>query len=169
MIILESDRLYVRRYELADLDNFHLLNSDPEVMRYIRPVKTFEESREFLNENISFYHLHPGLGRWALLNKQNDRFVGSVSLLPLEYSKDVHIGYALLKPYWGFGYASEILKAGIQYAFEALKLSSLTAVTYPENLASQKVLLKNGFGFEKTFYQDGSENQLYRLSNVDGR
>ena len=164
MIILESDRLYVRKYVTTDLQNFYLLNSDPEVMQYIRPVKNQEESKQFLKEVISFSEQHPRLGRWALMSKQNDQFVGSLSMLPLDHTNDIHLGYALLKSYWGLGYASEIAKAGIQYALEVLQLDTLTAVTDPENLASQQVLLKNGFYFERLFEEEGKKNHLYRLN-----
>ena len=165
MIILQSTRLYVRRYVPEDLDSFYLMNSDPELMRYIRPPKNFEEARNFLKENIDFYTANPGLGRWALVSKLNDYHVGSLSLLPLEQTSDIHIGYVLLKPYWGLGYATEIVETGIRYAFDQLQLKTLTGVTYPENIPSQKVLLRNGFAFERSFYENGKESRLFRLNN----
>ena len=165
-MILQSDRLYVRRYTMQDLDSFYALNSDPELMQYIRPPQSFEESKKFLEENLAFYETHPSLGRWALLNKSDDVIVGSLSLLPLEHSKDFHIGYVLFKPYWGQGYAAEIVRAGIIYAFDQLQLKTLTAVTYPDNLLSQNVLLKNGFILERSYIEDGKESKLYRLNSA---
>ena len=57
MMILQSERLYVRAYTPSDLGDFYMLTSDPDVMRYIRPVKSMEETRQFLLENIAFYVL----------------------------------------------------------------------------------------------------------------
>ena len=164
MIILQSSRLYVRRYTIDDVEMFYALNGDPELMQYIRPAMNFEQSKKFLEENIQFYEMHPMLGRWALVTKSNDQIVGSLSLLPLPNSSDAHIGYVLFKPYWGFGFAAEIVKAGIEYAFDELQMNTLTAITYAQNAASQKVLLRNGFSFERSFYEGGKENRLYRLN-----
>jgi ribosomal-protein-alanine N-acetyltransferase len=151
---------------MQDLESFFALNSDPELMQYIRPPQSFEESKKFLEENLAFYESHPTLGRWALVNKSEDLVVGSLSLLPLEHSNDLHIGYVLFKPYWRQGYAAEIVRAGIIHAFDQLKLKTLTAVTYPENLPSQNVLLKNGFVLERSFVENGRESRLYRLNNA---
>ena len=163
MIILQSERLYVRRYQPSDLGDFYLLTSDPDVMRYIRPVKSMEETRQFLEENIAFYDEYPMLGRWALMNRENETMVGSFSLLPLEHTEDVHIGYALQRAHWGFGYATEIVKAGIRHAFDKIGLPTLTAVIYPANAASAKVLEKTGFTFERSYEEEGKESHLYRL------
>jgi len=164
MNILETERLIVRRYSPGDLADFYLLTGDADVMRYIRPVKTLEETRQFLEENIAFYDQNPTLGRWALLSKENERVVGSFSLLPLQNTDDIHIGYALQKSYWGLGYATEIVRAGIRHAFDNLQLATLTAVIYPENVSSEKVLRKTGFSFDRSFMEDGKESWLYRLN-----
>lgn len=161
-MVLQSERLYVRRYTPDDEEAFFQLNSDEEIMRYIRPPKSREDSRLFLLENLKFYEQHPGLGRWALLEKGTHRFAGMFSLLPLENTDDVHIGYALLKDHWGKGYAAEIVEAGLAYVFNELKLPSVVAVTYPENVASQKVLLKNNFKPDGYYVEEGKENLLFR-------
>ena len=167
VMIVESERLYARRYTLEDEEAFYRLNSDEVVMRYIRPPKSKEESHEFLLENLRFYEEHPGLGRWALVEKSTDVIIGSFSLLLLEHTNDIHIGYALLEEHWGKGYAAEIVKAGLGYVFNELKLSTVVAVTYPDNIPSQKVLLKNNFKQVGTHLEDGLENPLFRLNRSD--
>ncbi|HEX6191201.1 MAG TPA: GNAT family N-acetyltransferase [Chitinophagaceae bacterium] len=166
-MVVESERLYARRYTLDDEAAFFRLNSDEVVMRYIRPPKSREDSHLFLLENLRFYEEHPGLGRWALVEKNTGAIVGSFSLLFLENTNDVHIGYALLQEHWGKGYAAEIVKAGLRYVFNELKLPTLVAVTYPDNIPSQKVLLKNNFKLAGTHLEDGLENPLYRLDRSD--
>ncbi|HYE53208.1 MAG TPA: GNAT family N-acetyltransferase [Chitinophagaceae bacterium] len=164
MIIITSERLLVRRYRLEDEEAFFRINSDAEVMRYIRPPKNPEESKIFLLENIAYYDEHPGLGRWMIQEKDTGHIVGMFSLLPLEHTSDVHIGYAFMKDQWGKGYATEIARAGIIYAFNVLNLSTLTAVTYVENIPSQKVLLRNGFRPDGTYHEHGLDNLLFRLN-----
>lgn len=161
-MILETQRLYVREFSLSDAADFHSLNGDPEIMKYIRQAKTIEESGAFLREVIEGYTSLRGLGRWAIIEKQERQVIGTFSLLPLEHTNEIHVGYALLKKHWGRGYASEIVKAGLLYAYSNLKLTSIVAVTHPENLFSRKILLDNHFKYVGVYKNDASEESLYR-------
>lgn len=150
MVIFETDRLIIRRYTLSDEEHFFRLNSDPEVMRYIRTPKDRAECAVFLRRNIELYEQFPLLGRWALLEKATNAFVGSFAIIPVESTDhgrqtETQLGYALFKEYWGKGYATESTLAGRQYAFEVMKLPRIVAITDTANLASQKVLLRCGF------------------------
>lgn len=150
MVIFETDRLVIRRYTAADEENFYLLNGDPEVMKYIREPKDRQECSIFLKRNLALYQQQPLMGRWAMEEKASNAFVGSFAIIPVETTDsrrhtEIQLGYALLKPYWGKGYATESTLAGRQYAFDVMKLPLIVAITEPANLASQKVLLRCGF------------------------
>jgi ribosomal-protein-alanine N-acetyltransferase len=144
-ILFETERLLVRQYTLADEEVFFRLNNDPDVVRYVRAPKSREESLEFLKENIAFYELFPYMGRWAIQLKSGGKVAGTFAILPIENSKDIQLGYTLLKEYWGNGYATEVCIRGRQFALDELHLPALYAITEPANTASQKVLLKSGF------------------------
>jgi RimJ/RimL family protein N-acetyltransferase len=60
--ILETPRLLVRQYTMDDAGDFFALNSNAELMRYIRPTKTRKECDAFLAQNIKFYNTHSNLG-----------------------------------------------------------------------------------------------------------
>ena len=63
-------------------------------------------------------------------------------------NKDIEIGYVLYKKYWNKGYATELVKACIDFIFDNyLDIKRIVAVTVPNNIASQKVLSKVGFEF----------------------
>ncbi|HEY6504065.1 MAG TPA: GNAT family N-acetyltransferase [Chitinophagaceae bacterium] len=162
-MVFETERLIVHPYTMDDLDHFFRLNGDEEVMRYIRPAKTREQSKEFLEKIIAAYTERPGLGRWGMYSKTGDQFVGSFAVIPVENSDKLQLGYALLKENWGKGYASESVKGGVQYAFGKLGLEEIAAITFPENIPSQKVLLKNGFVFDKSITEEGKTLNLYML------
>ena len=161
--IFETERLIIRPYTMDDLDNFFRMNGDEEVMRYIRPAQTLEQSKEFLQKIINDYAERPGKGRWGMFSKEDHQFVGSFAVIPVENSDQFQLGYALLKENWGKGWASEAVRGGIKYAFDQLGLTEIAAITYPENLLSQKVLLKSGFIFDKTFWEKDKELSLYLL------
>lgn len=165
MILFESQHLYVRPYTKEDADIFFQLNGDAEIMQYIREPKTREQSDAFLLENLQFYHSNPGLGRFALFSKANDEFAGSFSLLSINDSADIHLGYALLKPFHGKGLATELVKASLPYVFNTIQKGAVHALTVAENIASQKVLLKCGFKFIHTMVHDGDEVMVYELRN----
>lgn len=163
MIIFETERLLVRAYTADDFEDFYRLNSDEEVMRYIRPVKSRKETQDFFQKVLTDYDTLPGLGRWGMYLKTSGEFAGSFAVIPIEHSDKIQLGYALLKVNWGKGYASESTKGGIDYAFAKLGLEEIAGVTYPENTASQQVLLKNGFVLHDTFFEDDQEMHLYML------
>ena len=165
MIIFETPRLLVRRYNEADVENFYLLNSNPDVMRYIRQPKTFEESRNFLLDNIAFYEKHPLFGRLAVNEKDTGNFAGSFAIIPLDHTNFWQVGYALMKPYWGKGYATELVKEGLQYSFTKGGLTYIAGVTEIMNFDSQKVLVKAGFTHEKNYVENGKELMLFSLTS----
>lgn len=161
--IFETERLFVHRYSEKDFDDFFLLNGDDDIMRYIRPAQNREDSLQFFEKIIQAYDEQPDLGRWGMRLKADNSFVGSFAVIPVAFSTDLQLGYALLKTVRGKGYASEAVMGGIAYMFDQLKLESIAAITEIENTASQKVLLRNGFVFEKKFNEGEKELNLYRL------
>lgn len=146
LLIFETQRLTVRRYNKNDAADFYSFSGNEDVMRYIRPVISRVESDRFLEANIKLYEDYPYTGRWAAFEKATGSFIGSFSILVMDAEKNkMHIGYALLPRFWGKGYASELLKKGIRYFFNNHAASELYAITQIPNTASQNVLLKAGF------------------------
>jgi len=164
VIIFETSRLIVRRYDSSDVEDFYLLNSDPDVMRYIRQPKTFEEAKQFLLENIAFYDKHPQYGRFAVNEKGTGNFAGSFAIIPLNNTDQWQVGYALMKPYWGKGYATELVKESLDYGFNKCGLDYLAGVTEILNEDSQRVLLKAGFRYEKNFVEGNKELKLFSIT-----
>jgi len=144
-VIFETERLRVRLYSQLDEENFFALNGNEEVMRYIRPAKNRGECNDFFKTVIAESNLIKG--RWAVEEKSSGTFIGSFALIPIDFENTHHLqlGYSLLKPFWGKGYASELTKQGIDYYFANYKEEVLFAYTDVRNVASQKVLLKSGF------------------------
>lgn len=145
MIIFETERLIVRPYTPGDKDHFFLLNSNEEVVRYIRAPKSREEADAFLLEVLAYTEAHPGMGRLAVIKKDDQQFIGSFAIIPVDNSDRMQLGYALLPPHWGYGYATELTMNGLRYVFTKTPLDRIYAYTEPANLPSQRVLLKAGF------------------------
>ena len=99
------------------------------------------------------------MGRWAVDEKSTGKFVGSFAFIPVEGTENSQLGYALLKDYWGKGFATELTKEGIKYVFAKTDLTEVYGITQEGNSESQKVLMKCGFSFCKTYKEE--EKQIY--------
>ena len=67
-VFLETDRLVLRRFSLADADNLVNLDADPDVMRYVTggiPTSREEIENEFLPAFLGYYRRYEGYGFWA--------------------------------------------------------------------------------------------------------
>ena len=159
-IVFETERLIVRHYNDEDADNFYLLNSDPEVMRYIRPVRNRQDTDQFFAEVIQYSKDNPAYGRMAAKEKKSGAFVGSFAIIPLEKTVHMQLGYSLLPNYWGKGYATELVKGGLEHIFTHTNLDEIFGVTESSNTASQHVLLKSGFNPHSTVME--GEKELFR-------
>lgn len=160
IVIFETERLVVRPYTMEDRDHFFMMNGDEEIVRYIRPAKTREGSDSFLKEVIRYSEQNPLYGRWAAFERQNGEFAGTFAVIPVENSETMQLGYSLLKQNWGRGYATELTLGGLQYVFTKTPLTEIFAITESGNLASQKVLIKAGFKFQKSFAE--GEKELFQ-------
>lgn len=165
--VFETARLIVRHYTAEDADNFFLLNSDPEVMRYIRPVKSREDTDLFFAEVMQYSKDYPEYGRMAVNEKQSNIFIGSFAVIPLENTKHMQLGYSLLPAYWGKGFATELTKAGLNYVFTQTNLEEIFGVTESENVDSQKVLLKSGFSLHSNLMEGTKELHRFILLKKD--
>ena len=122
------------------------MGGNEEVMRYIRPVSTKEESDKFLLDNIELYNKNPNRGRWAAIEKTTGQFVGSFAIIPIpDDVEKIQLGYSFLPEHWGKGFATEVTKRGLDYFLATDTLPEIYGITEIPNTASQKVLLKAGF------------------------
>lgn len=61
--------------------------------------------------------------------------------------KEIRIGYVISEKHWGKGIASEVINALVKFFYKQGDISSIVGGVEPDNLASIKVLTKNGFIF----------------------
>lgn len=142
---IETERLFLRRFTLDDLDLLDRLGQDPRVMAYLGGVKDRAATETMLRGRIlEYYDQHPGLGIWATNERDTGRCVGFHVLNHIQGEADIQVGYALFPEAWGQGYATEMARALLRYGFTALDLPQIVAITNLGNVASQRVLLKAG-------------------------
>lgn len=144
---LETERLFLRRVDVKDVNEIIVLRSNPETMKYIpKPlVKTIEDALEHIAMMDAKIENNEGIN-WAITQKGNPKLIGVIGhyrIKPEHYRAE--IGYMLLPEFSGKGIISEAVKEVVKYGFKGMQLHSIEAVIDPENNASAKVLEKNGF------------------------
>jgi RimJ/RimL family protein N-acetyltransferase len=102
---------------------------------------------------------------WAVMSKDDERFVGHASVRPRPVKpEDWEISYYLVKVEWGKGYATELAQRLSTYAFEILALPAVYATVVPQNTFSIGVLRKAGFSFHSEESDEVGPYFVYALS-----
>lgn len=157
-VLIESERLSFREIGLKDLEVMFQMHSDLEVQRYTGepPVKSRDEMEVAIRTRLKDYRRH-GYGRWAVLLKGRNTFIGWAGLAFLPEFDEIDLGYRFLPEYWGRGYATEAARAILRYGFDSLLLDRIVAIALKEHKASIRVMEKIGMKFEKYApYEPGS-------------
>jgi len=172
-IFFETDRLILREILPTDVDGLFQLDSDPEVHRYLgnKPVENKGQIIAMINF-IRQQYVDYGIGRWAIVDKESNNFIGWTGLKLVREFTNSHInyydlGYRLIQKYWGKGFATEAAKASIDYGFEKLNLNEIYAMADCENIKSNNVLTKNGLKFIVTFDLDGIRHNWYKIDKIE--
>jgi ribosomal-protein-alanine N-acetyltransferase len=128
MVILETERLLMRRLVASDLDDLSALYRDPEIRRYFAEgTLTLDETLEELEWFLNGHPDHPELGLWATIHKPTGQFIGRCGLLPwtIDGVDEVEIAYLIAKPWQRQGLGAEAARALVRYGFETLGLKRL--------------------------------------------
>ncbi|WP_185144286.1 GNAT family N-acetyltransferase, partial [Chryseobacterium sp. HMWF001] len=130
---LETQRLILRKFEETDAERLFLLDSDPEVMKYIGvpPLSDITESENVI-KMIQQQYLDNGVGRLAVIEKESGLLIGwsGLKLITQEingYNNIYDLGYRFIPEYWGKGYALESAKASLDFGFHHLKAETIYA------------------------------------------
>ncbi|GGH18990.1 N-acetyltransferase [Sphingobacterium alkalisoli] len=168
-IYAETERLILREIVPTDIDGMFELDSDPEVHKYLgnNPIKDKGQVAAIIDFIRKQYFEH-GIGRWAVIEKQKNEFMGWAGLKYITEETNGHrdyydLGYRLIRRYWGKGFATEAAIASLDYGFKELGLDEMYAIADCQNNGSNKILTKVGFAFIEVFDLDAVNCNWYRI------
>jgi len=145
--MLQQDELQLRPFSLTDKSRFALLANNKNIWNNIRNrmPHPYEES-----DAADFIKMATNKKPNTILAIEwKGELVGAIGLHPEDesdvYAGTAEMGYWVGEPFWGRGIASKAVAIMIKYGFEELKLRRIFAAAYAYNIASMKVLEKNGF------------------------
>jgi RimJ/RimL family protein N-acetyltransferase len=148
---LRTERLYLRRWRLADRAPFATLNADPQVMEYL-PTPLSPQDSDALAARIEAHFEQHGFGLWAVEVAGSTPFAGFIGLstprFEAHFTPCVEIGWRLARAHWGRGFATEGARAALAFGFETLGLAEIVSFTVPENLQSRRVMEKLGMSHD---------------------
>lgn len=144
---METDRIYLRRWQLCDAEVLFKYASHPEVGPQAgwAPHKSVEESRHIISEVFGCDTM------WAIVWKAGGEPIGCVGYLPAGRGNiamgehDGEVGYWIARPYWNKGICTEALQLVTDYCFNVKKLHTLWGSYFADNPASGRVMEKCGF------------------------
>ena len=149
-MVLETERLILRRWEDSDAENLYKYASDPDIgpIAGWPPHKNIEESRDIIKNVLN------GKEAYAICLKTDNKAIGAIELrLPgntdLANGEDeCELGYWLGKPFWGQGIMPEAAREMLRHAFEDCGMNKVWCGYYDGNEKSKRVQVKLCFKYQ---------------------
>lgn len=178
-LILHTERLTLAPLSKSDLDIVTELFTNPKVVEYAGAV--MEEAA--IRAEILKWTRRGGngcIGIWCVKSRDSGEKLGTGALLPMPIDEDntdfdlvvsdqmpdadIEIGYFLKPSAWRKGFATEICRRLVRFAFKESPLEEVVASFDPGNEPSRNVLAKSGFedrGMRRCY---GEESPDYRIT-----
>jgi len=166
-MILQTERLYLRRQCAGDIPFLVELWSDPGVTRWLGGPR----ERDWLQSVFEETARDPAAEEydlWPLAERSSGLLTGHCGLLEKDVDGEtlIELNYMLHPAFQGRGYAVEIGRGLIDYAFAGLKLPQLIALIHPENEPSAQVARRIGMHLAGEILRPGNAIRLlYRIDN----
>ncbi|WP_037320743.1 GNAT family N-acetyltransferase [Salegentibacter sp. Hel_I_6] len=149
----ETQRLKFRLVQPEDFDSWVSLFNAKDIAKHLDLDSALSEHElcKIWFKKV-FYRYDNSLGGMnALIDKKTNRLIGQCGLLiqTIENMERLEIGYSILPEFWHQGFAIEAAIKCRNFAFENNYADSLISMIHIDNLASEKVALRNGMSFEK--------------------
>ena len=162
--MIETNRCIMDKVNASDYEKIRELYTNVKVREFLGGVVSNERFKSsFIDiltcEENSFY--------WVVRLKNNNEVIGLVSLDNHHDGVSTELSYQFMPQYWGYGYAEEVARIIIDYAFKDLIIKKIVAETQSKNKASCKLLQKVGMSVEQIVSRFGAEQYIFSISKAD--
>ena len=163
--LVETARLVGTPVAPSDLEEFRSLFQDEQVARTMAGKRTDAEVAAIVERDVEHWRLH-GYGMWTWRDPTSDAFVarGGLRVIPLLGRVEIEVGYGVMPRWWRQGYATEIARFSVAYAFADVGLDALVSFTLPTNEGSRRAMANAGFTYDRDITHFGLPHVLYRLA-----
>ncbi|MDM5194528.1 GNAT family N-acetyltransferase [Bacillus hominis] len=163
MIVLETERLNLRWFDIKDAPFILELVNDPAWIQFIgdKGVKNLEDAKNYIvNGPIDMYN-KIGFGLYLVERKEDLIPLGMCGLIKRDSLEDIDIGFAFLEKFRSKGYGYESASAVMKYGVQKLGMKRIVAITSTDNVDSGKLLEKVGLRFENIISDSGEDLKLF--------
>lgn len=144
--VLETNRLIMRKVEMADLDEILFLRSDKNVLEFISKPPATREDAEMFIQKVDNQEKKGESINWAMVIKGEPKLIGTICLWNLDPAADkAEVGYSMHPYYYGKGLMHEAMAAVIAYGFETMQVKIVEAYTHTDNVRSRNLLERHHF------------------------
>lgn len=133
--MIETERLIIT--PASDEEMLELIENETDEGLKIAYGEMLAGCREYREERIWY-------AAW-IIRLKDGTMTGDLGFKGMPHRNRVEIGYGLLPEYRGMGYASEAVRAAVDWALKQPGVKAVAAETEPDNTDSQRVLKKAGF------------------------
>ncbi len=150
-MLLKTTRLLLRDFVAADWPAVYVYQRDPRYLRlYEWTDRTPAEAQDFVQMFVDQQADQPRTRfQLAITLPDSGEVIGNCGIrLAAAGSHEAEIGYEIAPDQWGRGYATEAVAAIIRFGLTELGVHRLSAWLVADNVASARVLEKNGFQIE---------------------
>jgi [ribosomal protein S5]-alanine N-acetyltransferase len=149
--VLSTARLQLREIEDTDAAFLLQLLNTRDFINNIgdRRVRSIDDSRRYIENNIRASYRQHGMGLWVVEDRNSRAMLGLCGLLKRDTLEHPDVGYAFLPSAFGCGFATEAAAACLHHGRSALGLLSICAIVGAHNQASIRVLEKIGLHYQR--------------------
>lgn len=144
-MILQTPRLTVREFSLADAPALQLICGKRRTMRQVGDGTTLDLARceEWIRVSLRDY-AGKGYGAWAVYVRGVDEMAGYGGIVSAARRADPEIIYAFQPHWWRQGLAGELIPALLAHGFSRHGLPRIVATVAPGNIASCRAVERAG-------------------------
>jgi ribosomal-protein-alanine N-acetyltransferase len=140
-----TERLRLEPVRREHADDLWRLHDDAGVAQWHGGTYSREEAEQYAAACEQAW-LTDGTSKWIAYRRGDGALVGrgGVTLTMVDGEMRFEVGWTLLEEWWGHGYATEIGRAGLEFAFAELDVDEIVAFTEPHNTRSLAVMERLG-------------------------
>ena len=168
---IKTERLFLRPFKLEDAEVASYNSKQPNVAYAMSDMVLHdeEEALNWIKLTHSWFDVTGRICQILAVERTKDHKVIGIAGIAYKDNLDgeIEVLYGVADEYQNNGYATEAVKALVDWAFDNCKLDYLVAIIKLNNYASQRVADKLGFSYieQRELQYDGNPTQFryYRL------